>query len=71
MHVRTTRVGTQARGEKVGISWVVPKWDLLLSALQNFMGEIDVVINTSVESRVTFHPSDVTNVGDGSTLAGL
>src|SRR5438094_9103963 len=35
------------------ISWVVPKWDLLLSALQNCIGETDVVINTSVESRVT------------------
>jgi len=35
------------------ISWVVPKWDLLLSALQNCIGETGVVINTSVESRVT------------------
>jgi len=35
----------------------VPKWDLLFSALQNFIGETDAVINTSVESRVTFHHS--------------
>ena len=53
VHARTTRVGTRLGRGRVGISWGVPEWDLLLSALENFIRETDVVINAGVESRVT------------------